>query len=49
MNTDTAVNDRVNRGPKWSNIFCSLEGRIIGTRIVALTDTGSQKNFIDSP
>ena len=48
ISTDAAATDRVNVESKWSNTFCGLEGRINGTRVFALADTGSQRNFIDS-
>ena len=48
ISTDAAATDRVNGESKWSNTFCGLEGRINGTHVFALADTGSQRNFIDS-
>lgn len=48
ISIDAAATNRVNGESKWSNTFCGVEGRINGTRVFALADTGSQKNFIDS-
>ncbi|KAL9627987.1 MAG: hypothetical protein Q9164_007426 [Protoblastenia rupestris] len=48
ISTDAVATDRVNGESKWNYTFCGLEGRINGTRVFALADTGSHKNFINS-
>ena len=47
IGTDAVATDRVNGESKSSFTFCGLEGRINGTHVFALADTGSYRNFIN--
>ncbi|KAL9131071.1 MAG: hypothetical protein Q9217_000894 [Psora testacea] len=48
ISRDAMATVRVNGESKWSYTFCGLEGRINGTLVFALADTGSHRNFINS-
>ena len=47
ISTDAVATDRVNGESKSSCTFCGLKGKINGTRVFALADTGSHRNFIN--